>query len=32
QCFKLLRSSFYISLLLQWTHILNMLDYTQEAW
>ncbi|CAF1318201.1 unnamed protein product, partial [Rotaria sordida] len=29
--FKLL-SSFYIPLLLQWTHILNMLDYTQEAW
>jgi hypothetical protein len=29
--FKLL-SSFYIPLLLQWTHILNILDYTQEAW
>ncbi|CAF1448635.1 unnamed protein product [Rotaria sp. Silwood1] len=24
-------SSFYIALLLQWIHILNMLDYTQEA-
>jgi hypothetical protein len=29
--FKLL-SSFYIPLLLQWTHIFNILDYTQEAW
>lgn len=31
ETFKLL-SSFSISLLLQWTHILNILDYTQEAW
>ncbi|CAM2712576.1 unnamed protein product [Rotaria socialis] len=29
--FKLL-SPYYIPLLLQWTHILNILDYTQEAW
>lgn len=29
--FKLL-SSFSISLLLQWTHLLNVLDYTHEAW
>ncbi len=29
--FKLL-SSFYIPLLIQWTHILNTLDYIQEAW
>ena len=29
--FKLL-SPFYILLLVQWTHILNALDYTQEAW
>ncbi len=27
-----LLSSFYIPILLQWTHILNILDYTQEAW
>lgn len=31
ESFKLL-SSFYIPLLLQWTHILNILDYLQEAW
>ncbi|CAF5129198.1 unnamed protein product, partial [Rotaria magnacalcarata] len=29
--FKLL-APYYIPLLLQWTHILNILDYTQEAW
>ncbi|CAF3598174.1 unnamed protein product [Adineta steineri] len=29
--FKLL-SSFYIPLILQWTHILNILDHTQEPW
>jgi hypothetical protein len=29
--FKLL-SSYSIPLLLQWTHLLNILDYTEEAW